>query len=59
MAYAYFTKQNAKGPYQEILVPNSDFMVSNGEYLPNTGVDHLTELPFMSILILNQFNQAH
>jgi hypothetical protein len=59
VAYAYFTKQNAKGPYQEILVPNSDFMVSNGEYLPNTGVDHLTELPFISVLILNQFNQVH
>jgi hypothetical protein len=59
VAFTYFTKQNAKGPYQEILVPNSSFMVSDGEYLPNTGVDHLTELPFMSVLILNQFNQAH
>lgn len=59
VAYAYFTQQNAKGPYQELLVPNSDFMVSDGEYLPNAGVDHLTEVPFMSILILNQFNQAH
>ena len=58
VAYAYFTKQNAKGPYQEVLVPNGNFMISDGEYLPNAEVDHVTELPFMSILILNQFNQA-
>ena len=59
VAFAYFTRQNAKGPYQEILVPNSSFMVSDGEYLPNAEVDHLTEVPFLSVLILNQFNQAH
>ena len=56
VAYTYFKQQNAKGPYQELLVPNSDFMVSYGEYLPNGEVDHISEVPFMSVAILNQFN---
>ena len=56
VAYAYFTQQNSKGSYQETLVPNSDFMISDGEYLSNGEVDHVTEVPFMSILILNQIN---
>jgi hypothetical protein len=56
VAYTYFKQQNSKGLYQEILVPNSDFMISDGEYLPNEEVDHITEMPFMSLLILNQIN---
>jgi hypothetical protein len=47
VAYSYFKQQNAKGLYQGILVPNSDFMISNGEYLPNEEVDHITEVPFI------------
>lgn len=58
VAYAYFTKQNPKGTYQEQLVPNSDFTVSNGNYLPNGNVDHITEMPFLSLLILNQINST-
>jgi hypothetical protein len=56
VAYAYFTQQNPKGLYQEQLVPNSDFTISNGQYLPNGNVDHLSEMPFLSLLILNQIN---
>jgi hypothetical protein len=56
VAYAYFMQKNPKGSYQENLVPNTDFMVSNGEYLPASEVDHTSELPFMSVLMLNQFN---
>ncbi len=56
VAYNYFTSQNSNGSYQELLVPNSDFMISNGAYLPAGEVDHTTEVPFMSILMLNQFN---
>jgi hypothetical protein len=56
VAYAYFMQKNPKGSYQEDLVPNTDFMVSNGEYLPASEVDHTSELPFMSVLMLNQFN---
>ena len=58
VAYAYFKQQNPSGSYQEELVPNSDFMISNGEYLPASEVDHTSELPFMSVLILNQFNMT-
>jgi hypothetical protein len=55
VAFAYFTLHNAAGPYQEDLVPNSDFftldLVGYG-----VAVDHTTELPFLSVLLLNQFN---
>ncbi len=56
VAYTYFTQGNPKGLYQEQLVPNSDFTISNGEYLPNGNVDHTSEMPFLSLLILNQIN---
>lgn len=56
VAYAYFMQKNPHGSYQEDLVPNTDFMVSNGEYLPASEVDHTSELPFLSVLMLNQFN---
>lgn len=65
IAYTYFTQQNSAGPYKEDLVDNNDFLVASGlgaDYF-NTSptsaaspVDHSTELPFMSVLILNQFN---
>jgi hypothetical protein len=58
VAFAYFTQHNPQGSYQEDLVPNSDFMVSYGKYLLNGGVDHTSEEPFLSVLILNQFNTA-
>ncbi len=55
VAFGYFTKQNPTGPYQEDLVDNNNFLVYSS--LSGTGpVDHLSELPFMSVLILNQFN---
>ncbi len=54
VAFAYFTQHNPRGPYQEDLVANSDF-IANG--FSGVGpVDHTTELPFLSVLMLNQFN---
>jgi hypothetical protein len=55
VAFTYFTVQNPGGPYQEFLVPNSSFFT-----LDLTGygvaVDHTTEVPFLAVLALNQFN---
>ncbi len=56
VAFAYFTQHNSQGLYQEELVPNSDFLVY-GIYAAGP-IDHTTEFPFLSILILNQFNTA-
>ncbi len=56
VAFNYFTKQNPAGPYQEALVDNNDF-VAPGTFVPGP-VDHTTELPFLGVLILNQFNMA-
>jgi hypothetical protein len=57
VAYAYFEQKNSKGAYQEDLVPNTDF------FIPGTfadgNIDHLSELPFAEVLILNQFNQTN
>jgi hypothetical protein len=56
VAYAWFQQQKSGIPYNEELVPNSDFEIpgtfSDGE------VDHTTEVPFLSVLILNQCNTA-
>lgn len=65
VAFSYFIGHNPTGPYKEDLVPNSDFLVmsSLADYFtaPSASVgevDHLTELPFLSVLILNEFNTA-
>ncbi len=67
VAYAYFIQHNAAGPYKEILVNNNNFLVAGGlavDYFSMgatsgaSPVDHSTELPFMSVLILNEFNTA-
>lgn len=64
VAFAYFTEQNPSGPYKKILVANSDFVASSSAtgYLGSSAtvgeVDHLSELPFLSVLILHQFNIA-
>jgi hypothetical protein len=55
VAFAYFTMQNAGGPFHEELVPNSDFFTLD-ELDYGVEVDHTTELPFLSVLLLNQFN---
>lgn len=54
VAYQYFEQQNSKGSYQEILIPNGSFLVHG--ILADEGIDHLTERPFMDVLILNQIN---
>lgn len=64
VAFSYFTGQNPSGPYKKDLVPNSDFLVTSSlDYLASSSssvgkVDHLTELPFLSVLILHEFNTA-
>jgi len=58
VAFTYFVKQDPKGPYQEDLVDNNDFLVINAlTGLPGP-TDHTSELPFLGVLILNQFNIA-
>jgi hypothetical protein len=55
VAFTYFTAENPGGPYQEFLVPNSSFFTLD---LAGYGVavDHTKEVPFLSVLALNQFN---
>jgi hypothetical protein len=54
VAYAYFIKQRPHGPYAETLVPNDDFLAAP---LGSAGpIDHTTELPFLTVLVLNDFN---
>jgi hypothetical protein len=56
VAFSYFMTQNPGGPYQEKLVDNTNFLAI-GTFGPGP-VDHTSELPFLSVLILNQFNNA-
>jgi hypothetical protein len=57
VAFAYFTAQNPGGTYQELLIPNSSFFALDlAGY--GTAVDHTTEVPFLSVLALNQFNSS-
>jgi hypothetical protein len=58
VAFTYFTHNNPAGPYQEDLVDNSDFQAFSSDTGTTGEVDHTTELPFMSVLMLNQFNRA-
>ena len=53
-AFVYMTGQNPKGPYQELLVDNNAFVAAG--LFTNGPIDHTSELPFMAILVLNQFN---
>ena len=53
-AFTYMIGKNPEGPYQEILVNNSDFFTPG--LLGASPIDHTSELPFMAILALNQFN---
>jgi len=54
VAFSYITTQNPTGPYQEFLVPNANFLVPG--FFAAAEVDHTTELPFLAVLALNQFN---
>lgn len=54
-AFSYITGKNPSGPYQEFLVDNSGFVVP-GLFFGTAEVDHTTELPFLAVLALNQFN---
>ncbi|MHB8382555.1 MAG: lipase family protein [Candidatus Binataceae bacterium] len=56
VAYSYFTDQNPGGPYKEELVDNSNFLVPG--FFSAAPIDHTSEVPFLSVLLLNQFNTA-
>jgi hypothetical protein len=56
VAYAYFIGKRPNGPYQEELVDNNEFLAPG---LVGVGpIDHTTELPFLTVLVLNQLNLA-
>ena len=56
VAYAYFIKNRPHGSYAETLVPNANFLAAP---LGSPGpIDHTTELPFLTVLLLNDFNTA-
>lgn len=54
-AFSYITGRNPTGAYQEFLVDNADFTVP-GALFGTSEVDHTTEVPFLAVLALNQFN---
>ncbi len=54
VAFSFFTTQNQNGPYQKFLVDNADFLVPG--FFSAAEVDHTTEVPFLAVLALNQFN---
>jgi hypothetical protein len=54
VAFTYITGKNPSGPYQEFLVDNNNFVVP-GLLFGTDPVDHLTEVPFLAVLALNQF----
>jgi hypothetical protein len=56
VAFNYITEQNPSGSYQEYLVPNSDFLTPPILGTIPAQVDHPSELPFLAVLALNQFN---
>ena len=53
-AFTYITGKNPSGPYQEFLVDNNDFLVP-GLIFGTDPIDHMTEVPFLAVLALNQF----
>ncbi len=54
-AFSYITGKNPTGPYQEFLVDNNNFVVP-GLLFGTDPIDHTTEVPFLAVLALNQFN---
>ena len=54
VAYQYFIQHGSKDLYQEELIPNGYFFAAG--QLGDAEVDHTTELPFLSVLLLNEFN---
>ncbi len=56
VAFAHFGQFNPDGPYKEDLVNNNDFVLPR--FAKAGPVDHITELPFLSVLILSEFNPA-
>ncbi len=58
VAFTYFMRENPRGPYQEDLVDNGDFLAINALTGTIGPVDHTSELPFLGVLMLSQFNTA-
>jgi hypothetical protein len=56
VAFSYFSAQNPSGPYKEQLVDNSNFLVK-GLFFAGP-IDHTSEVPFLTVLVLNDFNTA-
>jgi hypothetical protein len=54
VAYNYFNQQHPQGSYREDLISNSYFFAVG--LFGDAEVDHTTELPFLSVLMLNEFN---
>jgi hypothetical protein len=56
VAYNYFAGHRPHGPYKEDLVDNSLFLAKG---IATVGpIDHTTELPFLIVLVLNEFETA-
>ena len=56
VAYAHFIHENPNGPYQKILIDNSEFLAQG---VSSAGpIDHTSEVPFLTVLVLNEFNMA-
>lgn len=56
VAYSYFIKKNPRGPYKEDLVDNNNFLAQG---IASVGpIDHASELPFLTVLVLHQFNKV-
>lgn len=56
IAYNYFTSKGPASLFQEILIPNTAFETP-GYLYGYYNIDHTTELPFLAVLMLNQFDQ--
>jgi hypothetical protein len=54
VAFHYFVSQNASGPYRLDLINNALFLADSSSGVGF--VDHQTELPFLSPLLLSEFN---
>jgi hypothetical protein len=56
IAYNHFISKGAASLYQEILIQNTAFETP-GYLYGYYNIDHTTELPYLGVLMLNQFNQ--
>jgi len=56
VAYSYFVRKKPHGPYKEDLIDNNNFLAMG---IASVGpIDHTSELPFLSVLVLHEFNKV-